>query len=174
VELLLHRGLELRELSRTAGLKGLLQAAKLRALLRTAATQVSAAGVARNDGTLSLETVPEVDTTTITKAMGMTDSVTEMVEVVHNTGPRVPEVSPLAGAASACGGIATAGDSDSDTLEVVMGHLGIRASGLISLSKAMGATHFALRQVQDVLHQERDDLEEERHRLMEWGSLLKK
>jgi hypothetical protein len=38
----------------------------------------------------------------------------------------------------------------------------------------MGTTHFALHQVQDVLHREREDIEEERLHLMEWGSLLKK
>jgi hypothetical protein len=37
----------------------------------------------------------------------------------------------------------------------------------------MGTTHFTLRQAHGVLQWERDNIEEERQRHTEWGSLLK-
>jgi hypothetical protein len=45
--------------------------------------------------------------------------------------------------------------------EVIMGHPGLRAPGTVSLSKAMGTTHFALNQVHNVLHREREDINKE-------------
>jgi hypothetical protein len=56
--------------------------------------------------------------------------------------------------------------------KVIMGHPGLRALGIVSLSKAMGTTHFMLNQAHDVLRQEREDINEERLRLSVWLSLL--
>jgi hypothetical protein len=57
--------------------------------------------------------------------------------------------------------------------EVIMGLPGLRAPGTISLSEAMGMTHFALNQVHDVLRQESEDINEEWLHLLVWVSLLK-
>jgi hypothetical protein len=57
--------------------------------------------------------------------------------------------------------------------EVIMGHCGLRAPGTLSLSEAMGTTHFALNQAHNVLHQERVDINKEWLRLSLWFSLLK-
>jgi hypothetical protein len=48
-------------------------------------------------------------------------------------------------------GAATVGDDDDDEVEVVMGHLGLRAPGDVSLSEAMSMAHVALCQVHGVL-----------------------
>jgi hypothetical protein len=55
-----------------------------------------------------------------------------------------------------------------------LGHHTDGAPGDVSLSDAMCIAHFALNQVQDVLCQERADLDEERLCLSVWLSLLKK
>jgi hypothetical protein len=57
--------------------------------------------------------------------------------------------------------------------EVILGHRPIGALGDASLSDAMGTTHFVLNQVQNVLHQERADLDEVQMRPLEYFSLLK-
>jgi hypothetical protein len=57
--------------------------------------------------------------------------------------------------------------------EVILRHPGLRAPGVVSLSEAMGTTHFALNQTHDVLRREREDINEERLRLSVWVSLLK-
>jgi hypothetical protein len=58
--------------------------------------------------------------------------------------------------------------------EVIMRQLGLRALGIVSLSEAMGTTHFVLNQAHDVLCREREDIDEEWLRLSVWVSLLKK
>jgi hypothetical protein len=78
-----------------------------------------------------------------------------------------------AGEVATGGLVAMTGDGDGNELEVVMGHSGLQTLRHISLSEAMGMTHFSLRQAQDVLQWERADIEEEQQCLMEWGSLLK-
>jgi hypothetical protein len=55
-----------------------------------------------------------------------------------------------------------------------MGHPSLRAPRTISLSEVMGTTHFPLNQAHDVLHQEREDINEERLHLSVWVSLLKR
>jgi hypothetical protein len=85
----------------------------------------------------------------------------------------VLEVLPMGDAASVGGGAATTCDGDGDELEIIMGHPGLWAPGLISLPEAMSMTHFVLHQVHDVLQWEWADIKEERHRLKEWGSLFK-
>jgi septal ring factor EnvC (AmiA/AmiB activator) len=70
---------------------------------------------------------------------------------------------------------ASIGDDDNtiEEPEVIMLDLDLRMLGKVSLSKAMGTTHFVLNEVHDMLHREREDLEEERLHLGEWGSLQK-
>jgi hypothetical protein len=66
-----------------------------------------------------------------------------------------------------------AGDNTIEEPEDIMVHPGLRAPGIVSLSEVMGTTHFALNQVHDVLHREREDINEERVHLSVWLSLLK-
>jgi hypothetical protein len=66
-----------------------------------------------------------------------------------------------------------ADDNAIEEPEVITGHPDLRVLGTISLSKAMGTTHFALNQAHDVLHQEREDIHEEWLCLSVWVSLLK-
>jgi hypothetical protein len=66
-----------------------------------------------------------------------------------------------------------ADDNVVEGLEVIMGHPGLRASGTVSLSEAMGTTHFALNQAHNVLRLEREDINEERLHLSVWVSLFK-
>jgi hypothetical protein len=67
-----------------------------------------------------------------------------------------------------------ADDNAIEEPEVILGHPGHRAPGAISLSEVKGTTHFALNQVHDVLHREKEDINEEGLRLSMWVSLLKK
>jgi hypothetical protein len=69
---------------------------------------------------------------------------------------------------------AGADDNTVEESEVIMGHLGLRAPGTISISEVMGTSHFVLNQVHDVLHREREDINEEWLRLLVWVLLLKK
>jgi hypothetical protein len=69
---------------------------------------------------------------------------------------------------------AGADDNTVEESEVIMGHLGLRAPGTISLFEVMGTPHFVLNQVHDVLRREREDINEEWLRLLVWVSLLKK
>jgi hypothetical protein len=67
--------------------------------------------------------------------------------------------------------------ADNDAVEeheVILGHPILRVSGDVSLFEAMGMAHWALKQVHDVLHQEREDIDDERWRLLLWVSPLKK
>jgi hypothetical protein len=48
-------------------------------------------------------------------------------------------------------GAATIGDGDGDELKVITGHPRLRALEDVSLSEAMGGSHFALGQAQEVL-----------------------
>jgi hypothetical protein len=57
--------------------------------------------------------------------------------------------------------------------EVIMGHPGLRTPGTVSLSEAMGTTHFVLNQAHDVLRRETEDINEERIYLSVWVSMLK-
>jgi hypothetical protein len=68
------------------------------------------------------------------------------------------------------GATASTGDDDNvvEGPKVVMGQPSVRAPGHVSLSEAMGTTHFALHQVHDVLRREREDIEEEQLHLTEW------
>jgi hypothetical protein len=69
-------------------------------------------------------------------------------------GPTVGEPSspPQMVAATAPGG---ADDDAIEEPEVILGHPVLRAPEDVSLSKAMGMTHWALNQVHDMLHQDR-------------------
>jgi hypothetical protein len=82
-----------------------------------------------------------------------------------------PSSSPRMAAATA-----SAGDDDNaiEEPEVIIGHPSLRAPGAISLSEAMGTTHFVLNQVHDVLHREREGINEECMCLSVWVSLLMK
>jgi hypothetical protein len=64
-------------------------------------------------------------------------------------------------------------DNTVEDPEVIMEHPNLRAPGTVSLSEAMGTTHFALNQVHDVLRQEREDINKERLRLSLSVSQLK-
>jgi hypothetical protein len=66
-----------------------------------------------------------------------------------------------------------ADDNAVEEPEVIMGYSGLRAPRTVSLSKAMGTTHFALNQAHDVLCWEREDINEERLCLLVWVSLFK-
>jgi hypothetical protein len=91
---------------------------------------------------------------------------------VASTGPaaRAPSSPPCMVAATASMG---ADDNAVEEPEVIMGHPDLRVLGTVSLSEAMGTTHFALNQAHNVLHQEREDIHEEWLRLSVWVSLLK-
>jgi hypothetical protein len=66
-----------------------------------------------------------------------------------------------------------ANDNAVEEPEVIKGHPGLRAPGIVFLSEVMGTTHFALNQAHDVLHQEREDINEEQLCLLVCVSLLK-
>jgi hypothetical protein len=57
--------------------------------------------------------------------------------------------------------------------EVILGHPALRAPGDVSLSEAMGMTHWSINQAHSVLHQERENIDNERRPLLLWGSLFK-
>jgi predicted HTH domain antitoxin len=69
---------------------------------------------------------------------------------------------------------ASADDNIIEEPEVIMMHPGLRATGVVCLSEAMGMTHYVLNQAHDVFHRERENINEERLRLSVWVSLLKK
>jgi hypothetical protein len=50
-------------------------------------------------------------------------------------------------------------DNAAEEPEVIVRPPGLRAPGDVSLSKEMGMTHFALNQVHDVPHREREDID---------------
>jgi hypothetical protein len=82
----------------------------------------------------------------------MTESAVEAPSSQTQSGAATPEIVPEVGTTTATGATTTGdGDGNDDELEVVTGHPGLRAPGHVSLSDAMGTTHFALRQAQDVL-----------------------
>jgi DNA repair exonuclease SbcCD ATPase subunit len=62
---------------------------------------------------------------------------------------------------------------DRDALEVVLGCPCLRASVPVSLPETVDTAYSALRQVRDVFHRERADLEAEQLHLKEWSSLMK-
>jgi hypothetical protein len=71
------------------------------------------------------------------------------------------------------GVMSSSDDNAIEEPEVIWGHPGLRAPGADSLFDVMGTTHFALNQVHDVLHRDREDINEERQCLSMWFSLLK-
>jgi hypothetical protein len=126
--------------------------------------QVSASGVASNDGALIAKTVPEVDTTTtagVVASSTMGEAATSSLAAMTGATTRAPT---------------TPGDDNNVDKEpkVVMGHPGLGASGRVSVPEAMDTALFALDQVRDVLQRERRGLDEEQQCLIEWASLLKK
>jgi hypothetical protein len=58
--------------------------------------------------------------------------------------------------------------------EVVMGHLDLGALGQVYVPEVVDTTLFALQQAWDVFLREQKDLDDERARLLTWGSMLKK
>jgi hypothetical protein len=56
--------------------------------------------------------------------------------------------------------------------EVIMGHPSLRVVGTISLSEVMGMTHVVLNQAHDVLHREREGINEERLLLSVWVDMM--
>jgi hypothetical protein len=109
--------------------------------------------------------------TNMTTAMGATTSSTASEAATGGPASGVPSSPPQMAAATALVG------TDDNTIgeaEVIMGQLGLKVSGDVSLTEAMGTTHFALNQVHDVLRREREDIDEEQLRLSLWGSQLKK
>jgi hypothetical protein len=117
--------------------------------------------------------VPAPDTTTAAEAMAspMTCDAAAS-DRAASTGPTsgAPFSPPRMAAATA---LTAADDNAVEEPEVIMGHPGLMVPGTVSLSEAMGMTHFALNQAHDVLRQEREDINEERLHLSVWVSLLK-
>jgi hypothetical protein len=72
-------------------------------------------------------------------------------------GDPAPSTSPAAGASPypprMAAATASTGADDNAVVEpeVIMGHPGLRASGIVSLFEAMGTSHFMLNQAHDVL-----------------------
>jgi hypothetical protein len=58
--------------------------------------------------------------------------------------------------------------------EVVMGHLDLGALGQVYVLEVVDTALFALQQAWDVFLREQKDLDDERARLLTWGSMLKK
>jgi hypothetical protein len=69
---------------------------------------------------------------------------------------------------------AGADDDAIEELEVILGHPFLKASGDVSLFKAMGAAHWMLIQTHDVLHRDRGDIDDKQRCLLLWVSLLRK
>jgi hypothetical protein len=69
--------------------------------------------------------------------------------------------------------MAVAGDDIVGEPEVVHGHPLLRAPWDISLDEAMGTTHWALHQAQEVLHREHDGVNVKHRRVLLWASMLK-
>jgi hypothetical protein len=67
-----------------------------------------------------------------------------------------------------------ADDDAIEELEVILGHPFLKASGDVSLFKAMGAAHWMLIQTHDVLHRDRGDIDDKQRCLLLWVSLLRK
>jgi hypothetical protein len=117
--------------------------------------------------------IPTPDTTTMTGA-----AASAIMSEAAASHPRA-STGPASGAPSSPPRMATATTSAGtdnnaiEELEVICGHPGLRAPGVVSLFDVMGTTHFALNQVHDVLHREREDINEERQCLSMWFSLLK-
>jgi hypothetical protein len=118
--------------------------------------------------------IPASDTTTAAEAA------TSLVMSEEDAGDPTALTSLTAGAPSPPPQMATAtasagaDDNAVEEPEVIMGHPGLRAPGAVSLSEAMGMTHFMLNQVHDVLRRKREDISEERRCLFMWVSLLNK
>jgi hypothetical protein len=112
--------------------------------------------VVPDDGSPAPEAVSEVNT-----------SITGGVDAATSA-----SVAPVDGPTSLFGPVAF--EEPVEEPEVILGHLPVGAPGDVSLSDAMGMTHFMLNQVHNVLCRERADLDGEWMRLSEWFSLLKK
>jgi hypothetical protein len=129
---------------------------------------------AHSDGTLVLETVPNLDTTT---TVGATTSA-----MVGQAAARCPTATTcmVAGASSSpprmLAATVSAGTDNNaiEEPEVIMRHLGVREPRDASLSVVMGTTHFSLNQAHDVLHREKEDIDDEWLCRSVWVSLLKK
>jgi hypothetical protein len=130
--------------------------------------------VADGDGTLVPEMVPKTDTTVV---VGATTSLTTG-EVA--TGSPAASTGLMADAPSSppwivvATALVGADDNAIEEPKVIMGHPNPWALGQVSLSEVMGTGHFTLNQVHDMLHHEREDIDEERLRLSVQSSLLKK
>jgi hypothetical protein len=131
------------------------------------APQDSSTAVASDDGVLA------PDTTTAAETMA------SLVTSGAAAGDPAASAGPMAGAPpspprmAATTSSMSADDNVVEEPEVIMGHPDLRAPGTISLFEVMGMTHFALNQVHDVLHQEREDINEEQLCLSVLVSLLK-
>jgi hypothetical protein len=66
------------------------------------------------------------------------------------------------------------GDDAPEEPVVVMGHPDQGAPGQVSVPEAVDMTLFALEQARDVFLWEQKNLDDERARLLTWGSMLKK
>jgi hypothetical protein len=126
--------------------------------------------VVPGDRSLALEAVPEVRLSTAGGAATATS-----VRVVATEGP-----SPSSGLVAGTPSSPPRAVVNDNTVEeftrepkVILGHRFVRAPVDVSVSDATGTTHFALNQMQSVLHRERADLDEEWLCLSEYVSLLK-
>jgi hypothetical protein len=106
--------------------------------------------VVPGDGSPVPEMVPREDTTDIVEAVASTTA----SEVA--TGVPVTSTGPAADAPSSPPRVVADGNTIEQP-EVIMGHRTIRASGDVSLFDVIGTSHFALNQVNDVIHREKAD-----------------
>jgi hypothetical protein len=117
--------------------------------------------------------IPTPNTTMAVEAMtSLATSEAVASDLVASSGPAFGAPSSPPHVVSATASMGT-DDNTIEELEVIMGHPGLRAPRTVSLSEAMGMTHFVLNQAHDVLCREREDINEERLHLSVWVSLLK-
>jgi hypothetical protein len=135
-------------------------------LLRVPAPQDPSIEAAGGDGTPFPKTVPAMGTTT-TAGEATADDPAASTGLATSAPSSPPQM------ASAIALVGT-DDNANEEPEVIMGHLSLRAPGDVSLFEVMGATHFALNQVHDMLRREREDINKEWLCLLVWVSMLKK
>jgi hypothetical protein len=120
------------------------------------------------------DVIPAPDTTTAAEAAAalvMSEAAASDPAASTDPAPGAPSSPPQMVTATAS---ASVDDNVIEEPEVIMMHPGLRATGVVCLSEAMGTTHYVLNQAHDVFHRERENINEERLRLSVWVSLLKK
>jgi hypothetical protein len=123
----------------------------------------TASEMAAGNRSLTPMAVSEKDTTVATGAT--TSSMAGEVAAggpAASTGLRATTTSPIVN------------DNIVEEPKVILGHPVLRAPGDVSLDKAMGMAHWVLNQVQDMLHRESGDINDECQHLLMWASMLRR